>query len=113
MPNNIDTRSVPPYIKMVIKRAKCIFPRVKSVVKPRKYANHFVCFVCFCAVTVSFMAQTKRTLWPDDLMSIDEIGEVAISPDGQTIAFVRRRPRLSAHEYGYLYLFGNDRADIW
>jgi len=41
------------------------------------------------------------------------MGDVAISPDGMTVAFVRRRPLLSAGTYQQPALLGNDRGDIW
>jgi len=64
-------------------------------------------------IGITALAGERRTLLPDDLMNTEEIGDVTISPDGQMVAYVRRRPRLSATEYGQPYLWGADRADIW
>src|SRR5580704_1577590 len=57
-------------------------------------------------------AQTK-TLTPDDLFRLEEIGAEVLSPDGQWLAYVLRRPKVTAINHKHDFLQGNDRADIW
>jgi len=54
-----------------------------------------------------------RPLTPDDLLRREEVGEVALSPDGRWLAFVVRRPRLTASFHKYDFLAGGDRSDVW
>lgn len=49
----------------------------------------------------------------DDLLRLEDFGEVALAPDGRWLAFVRQRPRLSAAFHKYDFLFGGDRGDVW
>ena len=74
------------------------------------------------AVTITIAAtqiarsQPKRPVTPDDLMSIEEIGDVAISPDGRSVAYVIRRSPLSqlAHPPNLeIVNTRNDRGDVW
>jgi dipeptidyl aminopeptidase/acylaminoacyl peptidase len=58
-------------------------------------------------------AHQQRTLTPDDLFNLERIGDVTVSPDGQMVAFVWQRPRISAREYQQRLLGGNDHADVW
>jgi len=58
-------------------------------------------------------AQQLRNLTLDDLFRIEEIGDIAISPDGRSVAVVRRRPVSAARTYQQPFLGGNDRADVW
>ena len=55
----------------------------------------------------------QRPLTPDDLFRIEEIGDIAISPDGRSVAYVHRRPIAGHKEFQQGFLAGNDRADIW
>ena len=59
------------------------------------------------------LASERRPLTPEDLFRIEEVGDVAIAPDGRSIAFVRRRPMLGHKEFQQGFMAGNDRADIW
>jgi dipeptidyl aminopeptidase/acylaminoacyl peptidase len=80
---------------------------------------------CKCAFALAFLivalgvialAQDKRRLTADDLMSIEEMYDVAISPDGQTVAYVISRSRLSAGVVDWdwsVFMNGDDRADVW
>jgi len=54
-----------------------------------------------------------RPLTPDDLQGLEELGDVALSPDGRWLAYVVRRPRATATFHMYEWLLGNDRADVW
>ena len=72
-----------------------------------------LCAVFSLAGAADVPAQDLRTLTPDDLFKIEKIDDVAISPDGQSVAYVHNRPRLSAHVYQQTRLGGKDRADIW
>ncbi len=55
----------------------------------------------------------KRPLTVDDLLCLEEIGEVALSPDGRWLAYVLKRPRQFASFHKYDFLHGGDRADVW
>lgn len=54
-----------------------------------------------------------RPLTPDDLFRMEGIGETALSPNGQWLAYVRRRPVLQETFRGYVELLKNDHADVW
>jgi dipeptidyl aminopeptidase/acylaminoacyl peptidase len=57
-------------------------------------------------------AAERPGLVPDDLFRREEIGDVVISPDGASVAYVRRRPMIS--ERGVERALSNDeRSDIW
>ena len=56
---------------------------------------------------------SRRPLTPDDLSALEELGEVALSPDGEWLAFVLRRARCTATFHKYDFLFDNDRGDVW
>jgi len=70
-------------------------------------------FIVAMAAQLELNAAHRRTLGPDDLFKLEEIGDIAVAPDGQVVAFVRRRPRLSARTFQQPFLLKNDRADIW
>jgi len=53
----------------------------------------------------------ERPLTVEDLLRLEELGEVALSPDGRWLAFVLKRPRLTAKFHKYDFLDGGDRAD--
>lgn len=55
----------------------------------------------------------KRPLTVDDLLRLEELGEVALSPDGQWLAYVLKRPRLTAKFHKYDFLDGGDRSDVF
>jgi dipeptidyl aminopeptidase/acylaminoacyl peptidase len=59
------------------------------------------------------LAAQRRPLTPEDLFRMEEVGDVAISPDGRGIAYVRRRPIAGHKEFQQGFMGGNDRADIW
>jgi dipeptidyl aminopeptidase/acylaminoacyl peptidase len=65
------------------------------------------------AVATVPRADEQRTATPDDIARLEQFGEIAFSPDGHAIAFVRRRPLMSARSYQQSFLWGDDRADIW
>lgn len=54
-----------------------------------------------------------RALTPDDLLSLEELGEASLSPDGRWLAYVVRRARSTATFHKHDFLAGGDRADIW
>lgn len=56
----------------------------------------------------------NRPLTTDDLFRLEELSdEFAVSPDGELLAYVIKRPRASSSVHKYAYMDGNDRADIW
>ena len=58
-------------------------------------------------------ARGKRALTPGDLSNLEALGEVALSPDGRSLAYVVKRPRSSSRFHKYDFLDGGDRADVW
>lgn len=60
---------------------------------------------------------TLRPLSPDDLFHLEDLGNyynpLTLSPDGEYLAFVLQRPKLTAKLFKQEYLWGNDRADVW
>lgn len=48
-----------------------------------------------------------------DLLRLEELGATALSPDGQWLAYVLKRPRASASFHKYDFLDGGDRGDVW
>jgi dipeptidyl aminopeptidase/acylaminoacyl peptidase len=50
------------------------------------------------------MTETRRDVRPEDLAAIATVGDAQVSPDGQTVAFVRTEIDLAADEY---------RSTIW
>jgi len=69
--------------------------------------------VLILALTVSFSALGQRRLTTDDLFRLEEIGELSLSPNGKWLAYVLKRPKISAQEHKLDFLDGNDRGDIW
>ncbi len=70
--------------------------------------------VLFCLwLSVEVLAQNPRRFVPQDLLELEGIGEIAISPDGRTVAYVRRRTLASMGVQQRETLSGSDRADIW
>ena len=73
--------------------------------------------VVLCALlcaSVCFGQNSKlRPLTPDDVFRMEGIGETALSPDGQWLAYVRRRPLLQETFRGFSELLKNDHADVW
>jgi dipeptidyl aminopeptidase/acylaminoacyl peptidase len=58
-------------------------------------------------------ADRQGPLTPDDLLRLEELGEVALSPDGRWLAYVVKRPRATARFHKYDFLGGGDRGDVW
>ena len=65
------------------------------------------------AVTGLSQEKPLRPLMPDDLFKLEEVGQVALSPDGQWLAYVLRRPKATAVVHARPFLEGNDRGDVW
>ena len=55
----------------------------------------------------------ERPLTVEDLLRLEEFGEMALSPDGRWLAYVLKRPRLTAKFHKYDFLHGGDRADVF
>ena len=55
----------------------------------------------------------RRRLTVDHLLQLEELGEVALSPDGRWLAYVVKRPRSTAKFHKYDFLAGGDRGDVW
>jgi dipeptidyl aminopeptidase/acylaminoacyl peptidase len=73
--------------------------------------------VVLCALlcaSVCFGQNSKlRPLSPDDMFRMEGVGETTLSPDGQWLAYVRRRPVLQETFTGFAELLKNDHADVW
>src|SRR3954451_21384376 len=55
----------------------------------------------------------QRPLTSDDLQRREELGDVALSPDGRRLAFVLKRARCTRGANRYAFLDGDDRGDLW
>jgi dipeptidyl aminopeptidase/acylaminoacyl peptidase len=55
----------------------------------------------------------KRVMTPDDLFRLEAIREVVVAQDGSSVAYVIQRPMATVPTFGRMYLYGNDRADVW
>ncbi len=54
----------------------------------------------------------QRAMTVDDVLRLEELGDVAFSPDGAWLAYVVKRAKtVTYHKWDFLW--GNDRADIW
>src|ERR1051325_9597076 len=63
---------------------------------------------------LTLVAQQRPALTVDDLLMLGEIADVSLSPDGQTIAYVQRRPRASLKAVNLQSaLQGSDHGDVW
>jgi dipeptidyl aminopeptidase/acylaminoacyl peptidase len=69
--------------------------------------------VALCALLVAAgVAAQQRPMTPDDVLRLEELGDVAFSPDGTWLAYVVRRAKtVTYHKWDFLW--GNDRADVW
>ena len=67
----------------------------------------------FLAQSAFAQVKPQRPLTPDDLLKLKEVGQAAISPDGQWLAYTVKRSRLDQHHQALSFLEGNDRSDIW
>ncbi|MPY86959.1 MAG: prolyl oligopeptidase family serine peptidase [Luteitalea sp.] len=66
-----------------------------------------------CLVPVLVSGQSRRPLTPDDLFELEALGDVAISPDGEWLAYVLKRRKAEARHHKLDFLDGNDRGDVW
>ena len=46
-------------------------------------------------------------------MRLEELGELALSPDGRWLAYVVKRSRATANFHKHDFLGGGDRGDVW
>ena len=58
-------------------------------------------------------ADGKRGLGIDDLLQLEDIDQVAFSPDGSRLLFERLRPYDTATDYGRSFLRGKDRSGLY
>jgi len=64
-------------------------------------------------INLNIFSNSKRRLKVDDLFKIEQLHNIAISPDFSCIAVVIKRAKTKSETYKKDYLEGNDRADIW
>lgn len=70
--------------------------------------------VIFTTGAIGFTQERPlRPLTPDDLFKLEEVGQIAPSPDGRWLAYVIRRPKATALIHTRPFLEGNDRSDVW
>jgi dipeptidyl aminopeptidase/acylaminoacyl peptidase len=80
----------------------------------RNRACEGVGVLLLCACTSSALdAERRQVFTPADLSRIEKIDEVVLSPDGQTVAYVKHRAQLSARVFQQTLLGGADYGDIW
>ncbi|HEV8368614.1 MAG TPA: prolyl oligopeptidase family serine peptidase [Pyrinomonadaceae bacterium] len=58
-------------------------------------------------------ADATRAVTLDDLFRLEEVGTVALSPNGESLAYVVKRAKATAKQFKQDYLINNDHADIW
>ena len=81
------------------------------ILRPSRF---FFCLgAALCTLLVSAQASAQqRPMAPDDILRLEELGDVAFSPDGTWLAYVVRRAKaVTYHKWDFLW--GNDRADVW
>ena len=64
-------------------------------------------------LSVATHAAEKRQFLPDDVLSLNKLGEASLSPDGLSVVFVLMRPISEGARFDLGNLQGLDRADIW
>lgn len=75
---------------------------------------HIVLTLVFVPVLSGYSQEKPlRPLTPDDLFKLEEVGQVALSPDGQWLAYVIKRSKATALIHARPFLEGNDRGDVW
>src|SRR6185295_2837003 len=50
---------------------------------------------------------------PDDMLRLEEVGETALSSDGQSLAYVVKRAKIHGAVDGLRQLNNNEHADVW
>lgn len=82
-----------------------------------KIKSKIVCamlaLTCLSMVTASVSGKPLRPLTPNDLFTLEDLGQVALSPDGQWLAYVVKRPKKTALIHTRPFLDSNDRGDVW
>jgi len=64
----------------------------------------------FAVTHTAPVAAQRRIVLPDDLLKLEELREVAVAPDGHSVAFVRRRSSPSMRTPQY---FQHGADDVW
>jgi dipeptidyl aminopeptidase/acylaminoacyl peptidase len=67
-------------------------------------------FIATVACVWGVSVQAQRPLTVQDVLKLEELGSVAVSPDGEWLAYVIKRPRAQAFYYKG---FSDDRSDVW
>ena len=75
---------------------------------------HTALALIFIPVLTAFSQEKPpRPLTPDDLLKLEDVGQVALSPNGEWLAYVIRRSKATAAIHTRPALEGNDRGDVW
>ena len=69
--------------------------------------------ILICLAPALAGADDRRPMVPEDLFRIEEVGEVAIAPDGSEAAVVVRAPVRPGRGHGRPLLLGGDRSDVF
>ena len=69
--------------------------------------------IIFVLMHLSIFSGDKRPFKVDDLFTIEQLHNIAISPDFNSLAVVIKRAKKDKETYKKDYLEGNDRGDIW
>lgn len=74
-----------------------------------------ISLVVSCLINPWSEAASKgtRVLTPDDLFRLETIASVAISPDGEFVAYEVQRPVVASSTFGRERMWGDDRGDVW
>lgn len=58
-------------------------------------------------------SEQARHITTGDLFRMEQLDDTAVSPDGKWLAYVLKRPKMTATHHKLDFLFGTDYADIW
>lgn len=76
--------------------------------------GEWLTFAAFLLFSVSLaVAQAQRPFTVNDLLNLEDIGDVAFSPQGDRVVFERLRPYDQAPTFGYELLGGKERAQLF
>jgi len=86
-----------------------------TMMKAQRRRRLLTMLVVLCSLALPAFSQVKpqRPLTPDDLLKLEEVGQAALSPDGQWLAYSVKRQRLNHRQPTLPFLDYNDRSDTW
>ncbi|HWV58462.1 MAG TPA: prolyl oligopeptidase family serine peptidase [Longimicrobiales bacterium] len=81
--------------------------------RPRRRRLPFIALAGLTFFAGSAAAQQQRPLQVDDLFRLEKLSTVAVSPDGELVAYVRIAPEEVAPFHDLTYMWGNERGEVW